>query len=175
MSINRRSFVQTAAAAVGGAASLAGEASAQGTLQLAQAQVAPTTAHTCPGPYKPYSLTPGEQSERNYQFLKELFNPATEKTFRDAWFNYSDAELRRELRGWLDLDLPADTKILLVDVQYGRTKGTINTTTDCWYVLIMPPVPRGYLDANGNPEKGYVYEMTWEAAWHHAIVYGYGM
>jgi hypothetical protein len=180
MSIDRRSFVQSAVAAVGGATSLASDASAQTNLRLAQAYVEPSIAATCPGPHKPYGLKPGDQTQRNYEFLKELFDPATQKTFRDALWGYNDPTLRNIIKGFLDIDLPPTTKILLVDAEFGRMKdvsGNFNPASDCWYVLLLPPVPRGFVKPGPGkiPEDGYLYEMTWEAAWHHAIAYGYGM
>ena len=47
MSIDRRSFVQTAAAAVGGGVSFAGDAAAEERLQLAQAPTPPPASADC--------------------------------------------------------------------------------------------------------------------------------
>jgi hypothetical protein len=177
MSIDRRSFVQSAAAAVGGAATVAGDAAAQ-SLQLAQVQVEPTAAATCPGPHKPYGLPAGAQSQKNYEFLTKLFDPPTHKAFRNTLWGYNDATLRNYIKNNLDINLPATTKIVLVDAELGRWKevsGNFDNQKDCWYVLLLPPVPLGYTTTPGVPEKGYLYAMTWESAWHHAIVYGYGM
>ena len=81
MSIDRRSFVQTAAAAVGGGVSFAGDAAAEERLQLAQAPTPPPAsarfvAYPTPGPgawKPPYPEKEGEQSQRYYNFLKKLF------------------------------------------------------------------------------------------------------
>ena len=60
MSIDRRSFVQTAAAAVGGAAGLSGDAAAQDRIQLAQDPITGPFPYPLPpsgafGPWKPYN------------------------------------------------------------------------------------------------------------------------
>ena len=42
------------------------------------------------------------------------------------------------------IPVPANLKIMLVDIEYARTKtfGTINPATDDYYTLILPPIPR---------------------------------
>ena len=194
MSIDRRSFVRTAAAAVGGAASFAGDAAAQDRLQLAQAGGPfPLTAPLNPptGPYKPpYPDDVGNQTQRYYNFLKELFDPT--KTVRDDIWNMSDvgnpSPLRVYLQDKLGLALYGDynsLRILIVDIEKGRVKFADNQGCDisgckvgavpAWYTMVLPPLPLEHTKANGMPEDGYLHEKILEAAWHHAVVYGYGM
>src|SRR5262245_14579973 len=103
MTIDRRSFVQSAAAAVGGAASVAADAAAETRLQIAQAGPFPTASPVAgipPGPYKPdYTENVGDQSQRYYLFLKDLFAPSS--TLRDEIWGMTDAQVRDLLRNRL--------------------------------------------------------------------------
>ena len=201
MSIDRRSFVQTAAAAVGGGVSFAGDAAAEERLQLAQAPTPPPAsarlvAYPTPGPgawKPPYPEKEGEQSQRYYNFLKKLFVP--DNVFRDSIWGMTERQLKEYMANELALPIPDDyfntegerIKIMIVDIEKGRVKFADNQ--DCgvdgckvtdpkkvtWYTLVLPPLPLEYKDAAGKPQYGYLREMTLEAAWHHAVVYGYGM
>jgi hypothetical protein len=191
MTIDRRSFVQSAAAAVGGAASVAADAAAETRLQIAQAgplsfPTASPVAAIPPGPYKPdYTENVGDQSQRYYLFLKDLF---ASSTLRDEIWGMTDPQVRDLLLNRLGLNLSygnPKTQILIVDIGKGRARFTdpnLCSVTGCaaptganWYTLVLPPLPLGYKKQDGSPEDGYLKEMTWESAWHHAIVYGYGM
>jgi hypothetical protein len=191
MSIDRRSFVQSAAAAAGAATGLvAAEAAAQGPLRYAQAAGSPgyVPCYSDPpiGPYKPsYNYKVGDQAQRYYLFLKDLFDAGS--TLREQIWKMSDKDLRHLMNDRLGLKIDPPTKILIVDIGNGRTKFSDNldcSVTGCvvpdpgsasWYTLVLPPRPLGYLYSSCTPETGYLEEMTWESAWHHAIVYGYGM
>jgi hypothetical protein len=99
----------------------------------------------------------------------------------------SDGELRGVMSNRLGLDIPSNVRIMVVDIGGGRTKFSDNqncTVTGCaipdpsnalWYTLVLPPAPIAYQYSSGATEQGYLDEMTWESAWHHAVVYGYGM
>ena len=190
MSIDRRSFVQSAAAVAGAATGLVGvEAAAQNPLRYGQVAGSPAYPSCYPdppvGPYKPSYYKVGDQANRYYAFLKELF--AAGSDLRDKVWKMTDAEVRNMLRQRLALAIDPPTRILIVDIGEGRTRFSDNL--DCsvdgcavphpasasWYTLVLPPRPLGYLYSSCVPETGYLEEMTWELAWHHAVVYGYGM
>jgi hypothetical protein len=181
MSIDRRLFFQSATAALGGAV-LTSDAVGQSRFTATGTYSMTTPPH---GPYKPPYYKVGDQAQRYYEFLKDLFDP--NKSLRDDIWKMKDSELRDLANDRLGLDL-SDTKIriMIVDIGKGRAKfsdGKDCSVTGCavtdpnaaWYTLVLPPLPMGYLRTDGTPQKGYLEEMTWESAWHHAIVYGYGM
>jgi hypothetical protein len=187
MSIDRRSFVQSAAAAAGTATGLAGDAAAQSAVQYAQAGVSPETVRSGhpTGPYKPAYYNVGDQTQRYYLFLKDLFDST--KNLRNEIWDMCDSDLRDLIKTRLGLKLYDYTRIMIVDIGNGRAKFSDNfncSVTGCavqdptstsWYTLVLPPLPLEYQYSSNTPEKGYLDEMTWESAWHHAIVYGYGM
>jgi hypothetical protein len=199
MSIDRRLFVQTAAAAVGGAAGLSSDAVAQERIQLAQAGpfVLNPPPATGGGPWKSYNREGvGDQAEKLYAFLKVLFarDVAGGTTYRDEIWNMTDDQVRNEVFNKLGYDMRGytNTRIIIVDIQNGRVKFSDNLgcssvggcsivnhgddpTNTFWYTLVLPPLPLEYQKSAKLPEDGYLHEMTWESAWHHAIVYGYGM
>jgi hypothetical protein len=194
VSIDRRSFVQSVAAAAGTATSLvAADAGAQSGPQYAEGAGSPRNLPPPPscysdppiGPYKPPNYAVGDQAQRYYAFLKDLFDPS--KTLRNDIWKMTDKELRDLIRNRLGLKIESPTRIMIVDIGNGRTRFSDNldcSVTGCaipdpasasWYTLVLPPLPLGYQYSSCAPEKGYLEEMTWESAWHHAVVYGYGM
>jgi hypothetical protein len=222
MSIDRRSFVQTAAAAVGGAAGLSGDAVAQDRIQLAQAAPSPLVAfYPAPdpggGPWKPYDPNfVADQAQKISTFLAKLFaedvQPPPGGSYRDRIWNMTDSELRDEIGRRFDYDVQYPdlthpniiVRVMVVDIQNGRVKfsdgsGCVSSAPwnpsgagECsikahhddpgatsWYTLILPPLPDRYKFPDGAKtgqiQDGYLDEMRLEGAWHHAIVYGYGM
>jgi len=197
MSIDRRSFVQTAAAAVGGAAGLSGDAVAQDRIQLAQAFALSPPPAMGGGAWKSYDRDHvGDQAELLYAFLKDVFagDLPGGTSYRDKLWNMTDGQLRDEIYTRLGYDMRGytNTRIIIVDIQNGRVKFSDNLgcsvlggcsianhgdnpANTFWYTLLLPPLPLEYQKSSSVPEDGYLHEMTWESAWHHAIVYGYGM
>jgi hypothetical protein len=219
MTIDRRSFVQTAAAAVGGAAGLSGDAVAQDRIQLAQATPsAPVVALYPPpdpgggGPWKPYDPNfVGDQAQRISTFLAQLFaedvQPPPGGSYRDRLWNMTDSALRDEIATRFQYPMSYPNilvRVMVVDIQNGRVKFSDgagcsssvpwsttgagecsieahqdNPATTYWYTLILPPLPDRYKFIDGAKvgliQDGYLDEMRLEGAWHHAIVYGYGM
>ena len=203
MSIDRRSFVQTAAAAVGGAAGLSGDAAAQDRIQLAQAAVVGPFPYSLPtsgggGPWKPYNQDAvGDQVQRHGVVLKDLFDPVKGPMLRTEIWEASDTYLREWIKDNYTYVLDPSIRIMIVDIENGRVRfsdgyGCIAPTTggnggECsitdrgdnpgttyWYTLVIPPTPHQF-GTSSTPDDGYVHEMRWESAWHHAIVFGYGM
>ena len=128
------------------------------------------------GPTKPYDETKiGDQVQKNYAFLEELFGPG-HQAFRQTLWNADDATLRNTLRTRLGIDVPLTTRIMIVDIENARVKpasGDIDPNKDDFYVMVLAPVPRR---ATTDPTKKDYKEMqAWEGAWHHAIVDSYGM
>ena len=117
----------------------------------------------------------GEQVQANVVFLTKLFDNVNQQALRDQLFAYDEAALRTALNTTHHIPVPADVKIMLVDIEYARTKsfGVINPAADKFYVLMLPPVPSR---ETSDPTKAdYKRMQAWEGAWHHAIVDGYGM
>jgi len=169
MSIDRRSFVQSAALAVGGAAAVgAGEAPAQGEVRLAQAPppaIAPTADCIDPGPFKPsYGYV-----QANRAFLDTLFG-AGGNNVRDQLMGLDNqTALHQAVFDYLGLRLGSNVKVRVVDLEKNLTPNTggetINPSVHCFYTWILPPTPRG-VDID--------LQKT-EQAYHHVVVYGYGI
>jgi hypothetical protein len=127
-------------------------------------------------PWKPYLYPVGSTVDNLYGFLQSLFDPANQQAFRDSFFNLkTEAELR-DLLLTNKIYIPVDDstpqknpiRIMVVDVEYARCISydkKIDPKTDFFYLLVMPPVPHKY-DTK---------MQTWESAWYHAIVDGFGM
>jgi hypothetical protein len=127
-------------------------------------------------PVKPYNwANVGDAAQHNYKFFEDCFdpNPATNKAFRDWFFDSSTTEpnVRTKLKNTYHLDIPAPIKLVVVDLQWARCKNWSLTdpATQDFYEFIMPPRPTRW------PDKYYVESQQWEEAWFHAIVDGYGM
>jgi hypothetical protein len=121
------------------------------------------------GPTKDYSDI-GKQVDANYDFLEKLFG-SRQRVFRNSFFNCkTEAALRSKLRRH-KVNVARGIKIMLVDVENARcfSFSKINPRRDRFYLLLMPPVPRR------QKSEDYKDDQSWEGAWHHAIVDGYGM
>jgi hypothetical protein len=117
----------------------------------------------------------GEQVQNNYTILSRLFDEPGQKAFRDALFAYPTEAALRAALNTDGVIVDAGVRIMLVDIEYARTKtfGPINPATEDYYVLVLPPIPRR---PTSDPTKAdYKRDQAWEGAWHHAIVDGYGM
>jgi hypothetical protein len=200
MSIDRRSFVQSTAAALGGTAGFAAEATAQERLQLAQA-TAPT--YLAPaisgGPYKPYDKAyVASVVQKYYDFLTKLFDSDINKgTLRNDIWSKNDMSLRMWIFDTFGYNLDySQVRIMILDIQNGRVKFSDrlgcsgsgecsidvrmdDPTKTLWYTLVLPPLPLDYPTKDtvgGTPvDSGYLHEVKWELAWHHAIAYATGM
>jgi hypothetical protein len=120
-------------------------------------------------------LKVGDQVQKNYAFIAKLFDDTQQKQLRDRLFSYATEQ---ELRAALEAEgipLLAGVRLMLVDIENARTKtyGPINAATENFYLLTLPPVPRRPTPDPGGQD--YKRMQTWEGAWHHAIVDGYGM
>jgi hypothetical protein len=136
----------------------------------------------------------GDQAQKIAAFLFDLFAddvqpPKGGSSYRDRIWKMTDGELRDEIQRKLGYSTKYESvRIMIVDIQNGRVRfsdgggcsGGVfggnggecsvgNPTTTYWYTLLLPPLPQQY------NEDGYQHELMWEAAWHHAICYGYGM
>ncbi|HKA78322.1 MAG TPA: hypothetical protein VKD19_14570 [Pseudolabrys sp.] len=123
------------------------------------------------GPTKTYDPKKlGHQVQTNYDFLDELFG-TNQKAFRNKFFNCKTETALRRMLDKEGVKVKRGVRIMLVDVENARTKsfGRINPRRDDFYLLLMPPVPRR------KKSKDYKEDQSWEGAWHHAIVDGYGM
>ena len=161
MSIDRRTFVQSAAAAVGGATGVAADAIAQERLQVAQAPVAQPLAVPEPpppygGPWKPYTKDKeGETTQGLAMFLDKLFTSDIQGgTYRDEVYSADDLTLRTKLKNDLGIDLTglnyATLRILIVDAENGRArfsdgKGCTNNAT-------TPGVTNGQCNVKERPD-----------------------
>jgi len=198
LSIDRRSFV---VAALGGAAGVSSDTVAQDRIQLAQAgpfALLPPPSNGG-GPWKPINPDgAGNQAEVIYAFLKALFAndlAGVTPTYRDTIWAMSDDQVRDEIYNKLGYDMRgySNTRIIIVDIQNGRIRFSDNQgcsavggcsianhgddpTQTYWYTFVLPPLPLQF-EKPGMvvPEDGYLNEMSWESAWHHAMVWGYGM
>lgn len=177
MSIDRRSFVQSAVIAAGGAAAGGGEAAAREGIQLAQAAATPLPLSLpSTGPYKPTNYDVWAQVAIYDAFVAKIFADMTYRAqFTDP--NKTWTDLYNLIKNDLGLDIGSGTKIFAVDIQTGATnvKGQndnnpIDPSKDRWYTLILPPLP---VKNPGN--TAYMEAMKGEAAWHHTVVEGYGM
>jgi hypothetical protein len=127
-------------------------------------------------PFKPpyaYSSL-GDQVQLNYNFLERLFDPGTQEAFRKSFFDSKDEpHLRNMLRGY-DIDIPAPTRIVLVDLENAKwfvhDPKAFDPVSQDFYQLVMPPVPRKH---PGSDE--YKESQQYEDAWYHAVVDSYGM
>ena len=123
------------------------------------------------GPTKPYDEHKvGKQLQTNYAFLERLFGPR-QKAFRDRFFNCKNETALRRALGRAGVKVTPGVRIMILDVEYARTKsfGVINPRRDNFYILVMPPVPRR------KKSEDYKDSQAWEGAWYHAIVDSYGM
>jgi hypothetical protein len=150
------------------------------------------------GPWKPINADgTGDQAEKIYAFLKALFAndlAGVTPTYRDKVWSMSDDQVRNEIYNKLGYDMRgySNVLIIIVDIQNGRIRFSDNqgcsSVGGCsivnhggdpsqtfWYTFVLPPIPLEFQKASNVPEDGYLNEMSWEAAWHHAVVYGYGM
>src|SRR5262249_7902378 len=124
-------------------------------------------------PSKPYNWDrTGEAAQNNYKFFEDCFDPdpKANKDFRDWFFNSTEHEVMKELRDTYGLDIPADTKLVVVDLQWARLQKwdlDPNDKNQKFYQLIMPPRPTRWPD-----DKYYVESQQWEESWFHAIVDG---
>lgn len=128
------------------------------------------------GPTKSYDeYQVGAATQRNYAFLEELWS-ARGPALRDQLFSQgSEASLRALLGAW-NIPIPDDVRIMLVDIEGAKTKvhsPAIIPSSDKFYVLILPPVPRREENKPGNDV--YKEMQAWNSAWYHAINDGYGM
>jgi hypothetical protein len=131
-----------------------------------------------PGPTKPYyGAKIGQQVQTNYEFIEKLFDQKGQQAFRDSLFAHSTEAALRAALATLGVNVHAGVRLMVVDIQYARTKTyppTIDPKKDDFYVLILPPVPMNKPTADPN-RTDYIEDQAWEGAWHHAIVDGYGM
>jgi hypothetical protein len=124
-------------------------------------------------PKKDYDETKvGATLQGIYALSEILFDPKSQKTFRDQFFDLAATEdTARELLGPYGIVVAPGVKIMVVDIENARTRtfGTIDAVKDDFYVFVMPPVPRR------STTKDYKDSQAWEGAWYHSIVDGYGM
>ncbi len=117
----------------------------------------------------------GEQVQHNYAFLSKLFDDVGQKAFRDGLFAYGKEEDLRAALIAEGVPVGTDVRIMLVDIEYARTKsfGPIDAVNENFYLLTLPPVPRR--PTTDASKADYKRMQAWEGAWHHAIVDGYGI
>jgi hypothetical protein len=123
-------------------------------------------------PYDPAKM--GTYVQRNYTFLKKLFdstvgNPDVGVGLRQLLLNMSEPDLRARIKAELDLDIPANVRVMVVDIETGRANPCNMNQDDTFYTFMLPPRPRK------SPTEEHKEACAWEGAWHHAIVDGYGM
>lgn len=113
----------------------------------------------------------GNSVQTNFDFLKKLFGPTHQELRNGLWNCKTEAELRN-LLGDHGVTVQPPTRIMVVDIENARSKvwgKDIDTASEDWYALILPPVPR----RKQNDE--YADMQAWSAAWYHASNDGYGM
>src|SRR5215217_8605252 len=115
-----------------------------------------------PGPTKVYDETKvGAQVQTYYAFLEKLFDAVGQQAFRNGLFAYPTEAALRTALGLEGIVVPANVRIMLVDIQYARTKDFgIDPSKDDFYVLVLPPMPsRQTADAT---KKDYKEMQAWE-------------
>jgi hypothetical protein len=127
-----------------------------------------------PGPTKPFDpALVGKEVQKYKVILDRLFDNAGHQALRDTLYNCADeTALRDAFKTQLDIDIAADVRIMLIDVENARWKSfdpQIDPKKDKFYVYILPPIPRRSTVAE------YKTMQAWEGAWYHAMVDSYGM
>jgi hypothetical protein len=133
-----------------------------------------------PGPWKPWnSAETGEYTQLNYEFLYKMFKEGTGEPaggYRYRYLNYDGPALRQQLVADLGILLPDDVKPYVFDCETVQSNDPeqVDWNNDTWYVMVLPPTPRGRTLPN-PPSKDYTDDQAWEGAWYHAMVDSMGM
>ena len=135
-----------------------------------------------PGPYKPWDETVvGDYVQRNYNFLDQMFSEGNGLgPTRHRYLNYTGPQLRKHVNNDLNIPIPAHVKIGVFDCETVQLNDPdqIVANNDDYYLLVLPPTPRGYSPnpppAN-PPSQDHTDDQAWDSAWYHAIVDAYGM
>jgi hypothetical protein len=125
---------------------------------------------------QPYSYDPdldeeyyGAKAQRNYNFLELLWDAANGTTFRAdliAKAQASQADLLADSSIVdLQLNLPPDVYIVLLDLESGRlVYEDTRPPPDPFYILMLPATPKRRLGS-----RSYKNAQQWDEAWHHAV------
>ena len=137
-----------------------------------------------PGPYKPWDETVvGDYVQRNYNFLDQMFSEgkgAPTGSTRDRYLNYTGPQLRQHVNNDLHIPIPAQVKIGVFDCETVKFNDPdhIAFNNDAYYILVLPPMPRGYSPnppPPNPPSQDHTDDQAWHSAWYHSVVDGYGM
>ena len=133
-----------------------------------------------PGPWKPWNdADVGEYAQLNHEFLKYMYQEGPGNPpggYRDRYLNFTSDELRRALAQDLKILIPANVKAYVFDCESLRWNDPdgIDWHNDTWYMMVLPPTPRGHYPPN-PPSGDYTECQAWEGAWYHAMVDSLGM
>ena len=96
--------------------------------------------------------------------------------YRERYLNYDGPELRQQLTADLRILIPDDVKPYVFDCRSLQINDPeqIDWNNDTWYVMTLPPTPRGRTPPN-PPSPDYTDSQAWEGAWYHAMVNSLGM
>ena len=124
-----------------------------------------------PEPVKPeYSDRIGEITQSHYKFLNEKLWGANGAAVRAQFLAADQEQLKTLLReNGIPFDLQ-NVRILVVDLENGKTNGFDQALAQDFYTLVLPPRPRRH-----STEVHYKEMQTWSAAYYHAINDSYGM
>jgi hypothetical protein len=136
-----------------------------------------------PGPYKPWNETVvGDYVQRNYNFLDQMFSEGNGLgPTRQRYLGYTGHQLRQNINTDLHILIPPSVKVGVFDCETVAFNDPdhIAYGSDEYYILVLPPTPRGvpippFPPAN-PPSQDHTDDQAWDSAWYHAIVDGYGM
>jgi hypothetical protein len=133
-----------------------------------------------PGPHKDWDEEKtAAYIELNYEFLEHLWgeerkwgDPKDPVTLRHHLLSCQNEEALRAALQVEDINIDADVRIMLVDIETAQTKmdePKINPAKDAFYVLVLPPKLRRQQDHN------FMEVQAWRGAYYHAFSDGYGM
>jgi hypothetical protein len=134
------------------------------------------------GPYKPWEETVvGDYVQRNYNFLDRMFGEGKGLgATRNRYLHYTGPQLRQHIKNDLHIQLPDPVKVGVFDCETAafHDPDHIVYGNDAYYILVLPPTPRGYSPnppPATPPSQDHTGDQAWDSAWYHAVVDGYGM
>lgn len=132
-----------------------------------------------PGPTKHAYASLEEVVQINAKFLKHLWS-AQGAGFRTELLGAPTENDLRTILGRWGIQVDGSVRIMVVDLETAQVKthGPINSQTDSFYTLVLPPAPLKYRPPPAQqPEVVQTYNdrQRLAAAYYHAVNDSYGM
>jgi len=125
-----------------------------------------------PGPWSNWGSndTIGQQAQLFYNLLEAIYsNPLVRG---DLFAQPSEAALKDYLLTTWGIAIPAEVRMMLVDIENARTKTYISDPgKEAFYVMVIPPALR----RKPSTDDSYKEAQALSGAWFHATNDGWGM